>query len=164
MEYTPYLVANIGVKETPPHLAYSNQLVGNYLISDFIVADWAEQSKPSNAARARANVLTIYAPLPVGERAALLSDSLDEWQAKVMADMEKCLPGIGEAVTAFHLYRWGHAFVAPLKGWVFSKGRQRLRQPLGRVFFAGADVEGIPTIDHAMAAGFRSAAEALKVL
>jgi hypothetical protein len=52
----------------------------------------------------------------------------------------------------------------PVKGWLFSSARQSLRQPLGRVFFAGADVEGIPTVDHAMAAGFRSASEVSEVI
>jgi protoporphyrinogen oxidase len=164
IEYAPYLVANIGVNETPPHLVYSNQMVGDFLLSDFIVADWAEQSKPQTAADNRPNVLTAYVPLPVSERTSLLTDSLDDWQAKLVADLEKCLPGIGKTVTAFHLYRWGHAFAVPVRGWVFSPVRQSLRQPLGLIFFAGADVEGIPTVDHAMAAGFRSAHEAATVL
>jgi len=35
---------------------------------------------------------------------------------------------------------------------------------LGRIFFADADVEGVSTVDHAMASGFQTAIEVAKFL
>jgi hypothetical protein len=50
-----------------------------------------------------------------------------------MGEFEEVIPGITEDATAFHLYRWGHAFSVPGKGWVFSAARQSLQEPLGRL-------------------------------
>lgn len=164
LEYAPYLVANVAVSRTPAGLAYSNLLAGDCFVSDFIVADWAGSPSPATAPPDRPNVLTAYAPLERAQRARLLAAPFDEWQAAILNDLDRCLPGIGETVTGLHLYRWGHAFAVPRRGWVFSPQRQLLKQPLGRIVFAGADVEGIPTVDHAMASGFRAAEEVLQVL
>lgn len=163
-EYTPYVVANVAVSQTPAGLAYSNQLLGDFVMSDFIVADWTQHADPLKAPTERPNVLTAYCPLAAQERMALLASPLEAWQDKILAEFERCLPGLGRTVTGFYLYRWGHAFAAPTKGAVFAAGRQLARQPLGRIAFAHADVEGIPTIDHAMASGFRAAREAAKRL
>ena len=163
-EYTPYVVANVAVTQTPPGLAYSNQLLGDFVMSDFIVADWTMHADPLAAPSSRPNVLTAYCPLTAAERMGLQTASLDDWQARILAEFDTCIPGLSKTVTGFYLYRWGHAFAAPTKGAVFAPARQLVKQPLGRICFAGADVEGIPTIDHAMASGFRAAREAAELL
>lgn len=163
-EYIPYVVANVVVSQTPAGLAYSNQLLGDFVMSDFIVADWTQHADPRLAPAGRPNVLTAYCPLTAQERTALLASPLDDWQRNILAEFEHCLPGLSRTVTGFYLYRWGHAFAAPTKGAVFAAGRQLARQPLGRITFAHADVEGIPTIDHAMASGFRAAREVAALL
>ena len=129
-------------------------------MSDFIVADWTTHAAPQSAPTSRPNVLTAYCPLTAAERMGLLTASLDEWQARILSEFDKCIPGLSKTVTGFYLYRWGHAFAAPTKGAVFARARQMVKQPLGRICFGHADVEGIPTIDHAMASGFRAAREA----
>lgn len=163
-EYVAYVVANLEVSKTPKGLAYSNQLVGDFIMSDFIVADWTKHADPLKAPLDRHNVLTAYCPMTADDRMQMLTPSVDEWQAKILEEFDKTVPGVRETVTGFHLYRWGHAFSAPKKGWVFSKERRLARTPLKRIFFAHADVEGIPTIDHAMTAGFRAAEEAADYL
>lgn len=159
-EYCSYVVANLEVSKTPEGLSYSNQLVGDFTMSDFIVADWTTHSDPLKAPVNRKNLLTAYCPLTADDRSLLLSPSVEEWQSKILNDFDKTVPGVRETATGFHLYRWGHAFSVPKKGWVFSKARMLSRKPLERIFFAHADVEGIPTIDHAIAGGFRAAVEA----
>lgn len=163
-EYTPYAAANVAVSQTPPGLAYSNQLLGDFVMSDFIVADWTTHAAPQSAPTSRPNVLTAYCPLTAAERMGLLAASLDDWQAKILAEFDKCIPGLSKTVTGFYLYRWGHAFAAPTKGAVFAPERLLVKQPLGRICFAHADVEGIPTIDHAMTSGFRAGREAVELL
>jgi hypothetical protein len=164
LEYVPYVVANVAFSRTPAGFVYSNQLMGDFAMSDFIIADWAGQENPSAASPDRPNVLSAYCPLDAGDRGALLSATLDEWVDRVMGEFDEVIPGITEDATAFHLYRWGHAFSVPGKGWVFSADRQSLQEPLGRIFFGSADVEGIPTIDHAMAGGFRAGDEVVALL
>ena len=163
-EYASYVVANVAVSRTPPGLAYSNQLTGGFAMSDFIVADWAALPDPAGAPLSRRSVLTAYCPLGAADRSRLLSPSLDEWQARIVSELEQCAPGTASTVTGFYLYRWGHAFAVPAREALFSAARQLAQTPLGRILFAHADVEGIPTIDHAMASGFRSARQAAQLL
>ncbi|MBL8968848.1 MAG: FAD-dependent oxidoreductase, partial [Spirochaetaceae bacterium] len=165
LEYTPFVVANVMVSRTPPELAYSNQLYGDFGLSDFILADWAGLREPEAAPLSRPNALTAYWPLEAKERGYVLSgSSLADWEKKIVGDLERCLPGVGSTVTGFYLYRWGHAFAAPVKGSLFSPARQAAKRPSRRISFACADVEGIPTVDHAMAAGLRSAYEIGRLL
>jgi phytoene dehydrogenase-like protein len=164
LEYVPYVVANVALSRTPEGFVYSNQLYGDFAMSDFIIADWAGQADPAGASPTRPNVLTAYCPMDAVDRGALLSATLDEWVDRVMSEFEQVIPGISADATAFHLYRWGHAFAVPPRGWVFSEERALLKEPMGRIFFGGADVEGIPTIDHAMAGGFRAGDEVAALL
>ncbi len=159
LEYAPYLVANVAVSKTPAKLSYSNLLLDSVSISDFIVADWAGLASPLAAPLDRPNVLSCYCPMPAKNRMQLMSLSFDNWTANILADLERCLPGVGRTVTGVYLYRWGHAFAVPLKGGLFSDSRRLMKQPFGRIFFAGADIEGIPTVEHAIAGGFRAAEE-----
>jgi len=158
-EYASYVVASVAVSKTPPNLAYSNQLVGDYVLSDFIVADWTKHADPLNAPLSRPNVLSAYCPMNASDRKMMLSPCLKDWEKRILAEFDECLPGLSKTVTGFYLYRWGHAFAVPVKGQLFSKERILAKKPFGRISFAGADVEGIPTIDHAMIAAFRAARE-----
>lgn len=163
LTYAPYLVANLAVERVAAGLAYSNQLIGDHFVSDFIVADWPVLQAPDKASPERPTVLTAYCPLPAGDRGNLLAASFATWEKRILKDFEQCVPGFGSTVQGMTLYRWGHALPIPAKGWLFSDERRTLRKPLGRIVFAGTDVEGIPTVDHAMAAGFRAGDEVLEL-
>jgi len=163
-EYCCYVVANVEVSKTPAGLSYSNQMVGDFMISDFIVADWTKHTDPLKAPLDRKNLLTVYCPFTADERSKLLSSPIDVWEKKILSDLDKVIPGVSDTVSGFHLYRWGHAFSVPKKGWVFSTARKLSIKPWERIFFAHADVEGIPTIDHAMTSGFRAANEVINYL
>jgi hypothetical protein len=102
-------------------------------------------------------VLTACCPLTATERTGLLTTSLDDQEARILAVFGRCLPGLSKTVTGFYLCRWRHTFAAPTKSAVFAPVRQLVKQPLGRICFAHADVEGIPTIDPATTSGFRAA-------
>ena len=66
------MVAHVAVAQTPPGLAYSNQLLGDFVMSDFIVADWTTHADPLKAPPGRPDVLTDYCPLTAAERMGLL--------------------------------------------------------------------------------------------
>ncbi len=158
-EYASYIVANVGVSKTPANLAYSNQLVGDFILSDFIVADWTTHDDPLKAPLDRPNILSAYVPMYAIDRKQMLEPTIVDWENRILREFDICLPGMLKTVTDFYLYRWGHAFAVPSKGRVFAPERVLAKTPFGRVLFACADVEGIPTIDHAMTAGFRAAWE-----
>jgi hypothetical protein len=80
-------------------------------------------------------------------------------------------------VSAVYLYRWGHSMVYPTLGWPFSApifqngqwirqpcARHTARQQIGRISFAGQDVESSPANESALGSGLRTAGEVLQFL
>jgi protoporphyrinogen oxidase len=163
--YTPYLVANVRVTETPVELGYDNWLHGDYSFTDVIVADWAGLPDPKAADPKRDNVLTLYSPqYGPGKRSELLTTELEVYEELLLGDLEKVVPGIRDVVTEFNLYRWGHAMLAPEKGFVFGADRVGSQAPVDRIFFACNDVDGLPAFENAVAAAFRAADEAVAMM
>jgi protoporphyrinogen oxidase len=160
-QYAPYIVANVHVSKTPGPPMWNGLVHGDSFITDFVVADWPGLSEPHHAPMARPNVLTVYAPLVMpGQRQRLLTLSADCYEEWILADLDRVLPGVRSTVTGFDLYRWGHAVLAADKGFVFSKARRSAARPVGRLFFANHDVEGVPAFESAVMSAVRAAREA----
>jgi monoamine oxidase len=163
--YAPYIVANVYVSRTPSPAQWNGLVHGDFLISDFVVADWPGLADPEHASLERPNVLTVYVPLVMpGQRRELLSFPADCYEQRILDDLERLLPGVRSTVTAFDLYRWGHAMLAADKGFIFSQARREAARPLGRLFFAGHDAEGLPAFENAVTSAVRAAGEAAAVL
>ncbi|GMV44154.1 MAG: hypothetical protein AMXMBFR64_58700 [Myxococcales bacterium] len=158
--YTPYIVAQIHVTRTPKELGYDTWFYGDTFFTDIIVADWTAHTDPANASEGRPNVLTAYCPrLESGARKAMLTTPMDEYVAAILGDLERVLPGIVESVTAVDIYRWGHAMLAPERGFVFGEARVGAQLPQGAIHFANTDVDGLPAFENAVAAAVRAADE-----
>lgn len=159
--YAPYLVANIHVTHTPMPGMWNGLAHGDFFVTDFVVADWPGLADPSAASPARPNVLTVYAPLVMpGERIELLTKPAAYYEQRVLADLERLLPGLRATVTGVDLYRWGHAMVVADKGFVFGTARRNAARPLGRLLFAHHDVDGVPAFENAVTSGIRAARQA----
>ncbi|MGA2064254.1 MAG: FAD-dependent oxidoreductase [Thermoguttaceae bacterium] len=159
--YTPYIVANVHVSRTPLPGMWNGLVHGDFFLSDFVVADWPGLADAEHASPARPNVLTVYAPLVMpDQRRELLACPAECYQQRILDDLERLLPGVRATVTGFDLYRWGHAMLAADKGFIFSPARRDAARPLGRVFFAGHDVEGLPAFENAVTSAVRAAGEA----
>jgi hypothetical protein len=164
-QYTPYIVANVHVTRTPAGLGYDNWCHGDYFMTDIIVADWASFDEPAKAPLSRPNVLTCYCPLIGPNRRAELLDRPYEAYEKLLLDsLEKVLPGVRDTVTAVDLYRWGHAMLAPNKGFVFGKEREDSQKPLGLISFARHDVDALPAFENSVGAAYRAVEEVRAVL
>lgn len=158
--HTPYIVANLHVDRTPAGLGYDTWIHDGLFFTDVIVADWAGLTAPQSASLDRANVLTLYAPLfGSGRRSELLTRPLEEYETAILDDLEKILPGVTDTVTAVDLYRWGHAMLAPEKGFVFGASRLASQEPIGKISFAGHDVDGVAAFENAVGAAYRAVSE-----
>ncbi len=160
--YTPYLVANVHVTRTPADLGYDNWVHDpGYVFTDLVVADWAGQKDPAAAPLDRPNVITAYCPfVGSGRRTELGELPFADLERIVLGDLERLFPGIRATVTQLDLYRWGHAMLAPGKGFVFGAPRVASQQPSGRISYACTDVDGLPAFENAVASGLRAAVEA----
>lgn len=163
--YTPYLVAAVHVSATPAGLGYDNWIQEKRFFTDVIVADWAGLDDPAGAPLARPNTLSCYCPqLAPGARSDLLTTPFEVYEEQLLADLELVFPGIRGTITGVDLYRWGHAMLTPLKGFVFGASRVGSQAPEGRISFANHDVDGLPAFENAVGSAFRAAGEVLALL
>lgn len=103
-----------------------------------------------------------YLALGAAGRGWLLAAPDSEIKDKVLADLEKVLPGASKEVADWRIVRWGHAM--PLMGpGYLTQVQPVLRESEGRLFFAGVDTQ-IPAIEGAMISGFLAADQARKHL
>ncbi len=164
-KYTPYIVAAVHVSKTPAGMGYDNWIQEPMFFTDIIVADWAGLEDPESAPLDRPNTLSCYCPLlGDGRRSELLSTSFEEYEQRILDDLEKVVPGVRETVTGVDIYRWGHAMLAPGKGFVFGEARVGAQAPEGRIHFACHDVDGLPAFENAVGAAYRATAEVAAAL
>jgi hypothetical protein len=156
---------------------------------DAVVGDWTAVGGTSAAEDGgRPNVLTVYSggfgPYSEGSQAriSLLNEPFSTYEDALREDLSRIFAGTSfdydQDVSAVHLYRWGHSFVAPAVGWLFGTpasvppgqakrvegDRHRGRAPLGRISFAAQDSEGNPAIECAIFSGRRAAQEVASFL
>ncbi|MET0556991.1 MAG: FAD-dependent oxidoreductase [Vicinamibacteria bacterium] len=184
----PVPIANVTLKRARPlvdlGLGYNQYWWGSKFWADFTVADWIG---PNRLDPNRKTVLTFYGAneLPpeemAHERVALLKRPFSAYENSLREDLERIFCGTGfdfdDDVSAVYLYRWGHGMVYPKVGFPFGpptyQGGQAVRtpaprhlarEPIGRISFAGQDVESSPAIESAIASGLRTADEAIEQL
>lgn len=145
------LVANVCLAPGPTPAAYDTWLSGG-TASDAVVADWV--LRPSAAPRPSPQVLTVYCGVPE-DRGSLFRPP-EAWAERVLRDVERLVPGAGRRVQDVRLSRHGHAFVWPTPGFI-TGARRRTRTPLGQVFFAHSDGQGLPAVEAALWEGMQAA-------
>jgi hypothetical protein len=181
----PTVVANVVLRSSRPltrlGLGYNQYYWGSEHWADFVIADWTSTPKRD---RNRPVTLTFYGgnerppeELPA-ERLKLLNTPFSAYEASLRKDTARLFAGAGfdfdRDVRAIYLYRWGHSLLLPRPGFSFQEPlvegeihkrvpamRHLAKQPLGRVFIAGQDVEGTASVESALGSGRRAAEEAL---
>lgn len=181
----PVVIANVSLRRAAPlvdlGLGYNQYWWGSRFWADFVVADWIGANRFD---RERATVLTFYGlnELPPEEmpqeRVRMLQTPFATYEESLREDLNRVLAAAGfdfdRDVSAVYIYRWGHGMVYPKPGFAFGapvfQGGQALRTPaprhaaraaLGRISFAGQDVESSPAVESAIGSGLRVALEAL---
>jgi monoamine oxidase len=101
-----------------------------------------------------ATVITAYHALPERQRAELLEGSAAAWAQRVVADLATTLhPDLPARVLQADLMRYGHAMRIPTPGTRGDPALAALRQPIGRLRFAHADLCGYSVFEEAFTLG-----------
>jgi spermidine dehydrogenase len=129
-------------------------------------------------------VLTLYGAVTVppeqfaAERIKLLTTPFEDYEHSIKDDLSRVMSGtkfdFDRDVNGVFVYRWGHSMILPTTKSLFgdvvgpnghldrSKAPRRVAcRPLGPISFAGQYAEGSPSIECAMASGFRATREVL---
>ncbi len=163
--YSPWLVANLHLKSLPdsigPHFSWDNIIYGGKGLGYINARHQLFGEGP------RHTVWTYYRaygePDVSRVRRELLSKAPKQAYKELLADLGRAHPDLGEFVTDAQFYYWAHAMIRPVPGFIWSKLRREMRQPLldNRIFLAHSDASGISIFEEAQYQGIRAAKELL---
>ncbi len=184
----PVVTANVTLRTasalTRLGLGYNNYWWGSDYWADFAIADWVT---PNRNNPNRSTVLTFYGgnlaepdEMPE-ERVKLLTTPFGVYEQSLKADLNRILAAGGfdydRDVSAVYVYRWGHGVTYPKVGFPFGvpighdgntvrtpAPRHIARQQIGRISFAGQDVESTPALESAIGSGLRTSQEIIQFL
>jgi hypothetical protein len=166
-QYAPWVVANLSLKAVPLErvgapLAWDNVIYDGAGIGYVVATHQALRTAPGPT------VLTYYLPLsgqpPGAGRERLLAASREEWAEIILSDLARPHPEIRELTTRLDVFRWGHAMVRPVPGFLWSRARAAFAAPSGRVHFAHTDLSGMSLFEEAVYWGARAAEAVVRAL
>jgi hypothetical protein len=131
----------------------------NRRLTDVIAARWLETSGFKRPAPGPPGVLSLYQPLEPSRRADLRSpESVRALALAALNDITDMIPALAnEPMLEIESYRWPSSIhVVPVN--FFSQWARKLREPVGRVYFAGNNL-GTPSFEEALYRGWRAAQE-----
>lgn len=163
--YAPWIVANVTVDRLPggrgAPLAWDNVSSTSDSLG-YIVA-----THQGPTAVARATVLTWYLPLsnmtPTAGRRLMLERPLEEWQRIVADDLLAMHPELDGAIRSIDVWRWGHAMVRPVPGFIWGAAREAA-QVAPPLFLAHSDLSGLSLFEEAHYHGTSAAEGAMRHL
>lgn len=164
--YAPWIVANVTVDHLPggqgTPLAWDNVSATSDSLG-YVVA-----THQGPAALTRASVLTWYHPLsnmtPSEGRRLLLDRPLEDWQRIVADDLLRMHPELDGAIRSIDLWRWGHAMIRPVPGFIWGGGRAAAAETAPPLFLAHSDLSGLSLFEEAHYQGTRAAEGAMRHL
>jgi predicted NAD/FAD-dependent oxidoreductase len=163
LRYAPYLVVNVCFREVVYNGSYDTNVPAPSPIVDFNVADWVENR--DNPHKNRPSVLTCYVPRKESDRVNVLNDSYCyKLGETVVTLLDRWFPGSRAKVEEVHIYRRGHPMCMSIPR-LTTRIAPKVKQPLGRLYFAHSDTEGyITEYTTAYKAAARASKEVMDVL
>lgn len=154
--YASYMVAAVLCNEVFwDDKGYDTWINGTFF-RDIIDATWISRDGKPYENKKQPHVLSLY--IPMGEKGLkeMMTTSTEEYKEMILKDLEKVVPGSREKVEDVRLYRFGHSMHVPEPGFM-SNTVPILRKPFFRIYFAGAEVEGLPCNESAILSGYNAA-------
>jgi hypothetical protein len=164
MSYAPWIVANVSVNRPPQgrgaKLAWDNVSAGSQSLG-YVVATHQDQSSAAGP-----TVLTWYLPLsdmpPAKARRQMLNWPLVKWQKMVRDDLLAMHPELTDAISRIDVWRWGHAMVRPVPGYISKLAPQIIAEVKPPLFLAHSDLSGLSLFEEAHYRGTAAAENAMR--
>jgi protoporphyrinogen oxidase len=158
--YGPWLVANLHLSERPQSrgfpFAWDNVLYQSPSLGYVVATHQTLRDRGPT-------IWTYYLPFsdesPKLGREKLLAFDERGLSELVLEDLERAHQGLSEHLERIEFWRYGHAMIRPVPGFVWGSARRRAAQPLGRVHFAHSDLSGVALLEEALDHGVRAADE-----
>lgn len=164
LQYSPWMVANITVRDWPQSadaaLSWDNVFRRSRSLGYVNATHQSLTSHPTDT------VLTYYQPLddatPAQAREAALARDQRSWAEQIMQDLALAHPTLVKHVEQLDVWLWGHAMIRPVPGFIWGETRKRMLEPCGRLTFAHSDMSGISVFEEAYTRGVEAADVVLK--
>jgi NAD(P)-binding Rossmann-like domain len=164
--YAPWIVANVSVDQLPTgkgaKLAWDNVSSASESLG-YVVS--SHQSKSNAYGHA---VLTWYLPLsnmpPAKARQLMIDRPLADWQSMVYADITDLHPELQSRISRIDVWRWGHAMVRPVPGFMSSIAPMAVDSVKPPLFPAHSDYSGLSLFEEAHYRGTFAAEAAMRHL
>ncbi len=157
--YGPWLVANLHLRRRPRSrgapLAWDNVLYDSPALG-YVVA--THQALIDHGP----TIWTYYHPLadrsPAEARGALADLDHEHACDAVLSDLGRAHLDLERHVERIDVWRWGHAMIRPVPGFLWGPERRAAQRAGGdRVFFAHSDLSGVALFEEAFDQGVRAA-------
>jgi protoporphyrinogen oxidase len=79
----------------------------------------------------------------------------------ILSDLGRAHEHLDDYVERIDVWRWGHAMIRPVPGFISGVARRRAAAPYGRLHFAHSDLSGLALFEEALDHGVRAADEVL---
>jgi monoamine oxidase len=154
--YASYMVAAVLCNEVLwDDKGYDTWIQGSFF-NDIIDATWISRHGEPYKNKKQPHVLSLYIPTGLNGLGAMSDWSPKQYEQAILRDLEKLIPGSRKKVAGVRLYRWGHSMHVATPGFM-TNSVPVLRKPYYRVYFAGAEVEGLPCNESAILSGYAAA-------
>jgi monoamine oxidase len=154
--YAAYLVAAVLCNQVFwDDKGYDTWIQGTFF-RDIIDATWISRGGKPYPDKDRPHVLSLYIPMGVGGMTSMSDWPAGRFNERILADLEKVVPGSRRKVAGIRLYRWGHSMHVAEPNFM-TKSVPVLRKPYYRIHFAGAEIEGLPCNESAILSGYSAA-------
>lgn len=166
-QHAPWMVANLTLREPPAQgagasLAWDNVMYDSPSLGYVVATHQRLRFHPGPT------VFTFYHALcdfsPADGRNYLLSASREQWAEWILGELSRAHRDIRQLVTQLDVFRWGHAMVRPVPGFLFGPARRLLAEHRGRLRFAHADTSGLSLFEEAQYRGVKAAEDILSSL
>ncbi len=154
--YSPWMVANLHLKQRPEAGAYP--LAWDNVIYDSDALGYVVATHQALRDRGE-TIFTYYHPFcqtePAEGRRRLLAMKHEDFAESVLTDLSRAHPDLRALTQRLDVWRWGHGMVRPVPG--LAAVRQQVQKPHGRVHFAHSDLSGVGLFEEAQYHGVRAA-------
>jgi phytoene dehydrogenase-like protein len=164
LRYSPWLVANIELRERPPSRGFDGAW-DNVIHQSRSLGYVDAGHQLLGLTPEKQTVWTWYLPFSGPDerasRAELQALSHADAAQVIGAELERCHLGFAERVERIDVMRWGHAMVRPVPGAIWSPARAKAAEPVGPIHFAHTDLSAMALFEEAFHHGVRAAKEVL---
>jgi protoporphyrinogen oxidase len=156
--YGSWMVANLTLRDRPREnsfpLAWDNVLYESKGLGYVVATHQTGQDYGPS-------VWTYYLPLvdgtPMEQRQLLLSADWHHWVDAILADLGRPHPDLAEKLERVDVWRWGHAMVRPVVGFLRGAALRAAREPLEHIHFAHTDLSGMALFEESQYWGVHAA-------